>query len=147
MTTYRVPLVVLLAAAGLLWGYRAAKTPYYQSPSAASPSLDALLEELDDGASVSARLLGKGASVSHHLVRVRSREGLHRHNRHDLTVVLVRGAGDLVLHEKPLRLEEGAVAFIPRRTPHEFVNTGRQDAVLLALFTPAYDGKDREALE
>lgn len=147
MTNYRMPLVVILVTAGLIWGYRAAKIPYYQSPSAASPSLDALLEELSDGGNVTARLLGKGASVSHHLVRVRTREGLHRHNRHDLTVVLVRGSGDLVVGEKPLRLEEGAVAFVPRKTPHEFVNTDRLDAVLLALFTPAYDGKDRESLE
>ena len=41
--------------------------------------------------------LGRDAHASHHLVVIRERETPHRHDRHDLFVVILRGHGGMLL--------------------------------------------------
>jgi quercetin dioxygenase-like cupin family protein len=77
------------------------------------------------------------------LVQIRQREEPHVHARHDLTVIMLRGTGTLsVGNAAYYRLKPGDAVFIPRGTPHHFVNEGEEPAAALVLFAPAFDGKD-----
>jgi quercetin dioxygenase-like cupin family protein len=82
------------------------------------------------------------ASVS--LVQVRDREAPHIHTRYDLTITMIRGTGTLWLDGTALPMRAGDVAFIPRRTPHHFVNGGQDPALALVSFAPAFSGPDQE---
>lgn len=86
--------------------------------------------------------LGKGKEVSHHVVQIRDREAPHIHGEHDLTVIVLRGGGYLLLGKKRITLGKGDVLFIPRGVVHYFVNTSPQPSVALAIFSPSFDGKD-----
>ncbi|MGH7845576.1 MAG: cupin domain-containing protein [Candidatus Binatia bacterium] len=86
--------------------------------------------------------LGKGETVSHHIVQIRDRETPHVHKDHDLTVVIIKGGGYLILEDKRIELAERDVLFIPRNIVHYFVNVSRQPSVALVIFSPPYDGKD-----
>ena len=86
--------------------------------------------------------LGQGSTVSHHIVQIRDREIPHVHKDHDLTVVVMRGAGYLILEEKRIDLGEGDVVFIPRNAIHHYVNVSNRASVALVMFSPPYDGKD-----
>jgi len=87
---------------------------------------------------------GEHASVS--LVQIRDREQPHVHTRYDLTVLLVRGAGTLNLDGRNLPMRAGDSAFIPRGTPHYFVNEGGTPAAALVTFAPPFDGSDQQPL-
>jgi len=87
-------------------------------------------------------LLSRQPAVSHYLVQIRDRERPHLHQRHDATIVILRGHGRLVMKDRILIAREGDVFFVPRGTPHYYVNDGPGPTVALAIFTPAYDGKD-----
>jgi mannose-6-phosphate isomerase-like protein (cupin superfamily) len=91
-------------------------------------------------------LLLKQPDVSDFLVQIRNREQPHIHQTHDATIVMLRGRGRLVLKDRILIAREGDVLFIPRGTPHYYVNDGPTPTVVLAIFTPAYDGKDAEVV-
>ena len=86
--------------------------------------------------------LGRTESASYHLVQIRDREVPHVHRRHELTVVVKRGQGELTLGGRTLFLKAGAVVLIPRGMVHHFTNTGSRPAVALTIFTPPFDGKD-----
>ncbi|MFQ5683543.1 MAG: cupin domain-containing protein [Candidatus Binatia bacterium] len=86
--------------------------------------------------------LGKGKGTSHHVVQIRYRETPHIHRNHDLTVVVLKGAGYLTLDKKRFNLRKGDVLFIPRGAVHYFVNTYYKPSVALAIFSPPFDGKD-----
>lgn len=86
--------------------------------------------------------LGKGEGVSHHVVQVRNREMPHIHKDRDLTIVVLKGAGYLILDGRPIDLVAGDIVFIPRAIPHYFVNTFREPTSGLAVFSPPFDGKD-----
>ncbi len=77
------------------------------------------------------------------LVQVRDREQPHVHTRYDLVVVLVGGVGTLYLENEPLPMRTGDIAFIPRNTPHFFVNDGQEPAAALVVFAPPFDGPDQ----
>ncbi len=85
--------------------------------------------------------LNETGSVTQLLVFIRTTEEPHYHAEHDLTFTVVRGHGELYLDGRRERLEEGDVAFIPRGKVHFYTNTSVV-SVLLAVFSPSYDGKD-----
>ena len=87
-------------------------------------------------------LLLQQPAVSHFLVQIRSREQPHVHKEHDATIIMLSGRGRLVLKDRILPAQEGDVFFVPRGTPHYYVNDGPRPTVALAIFSPAYDGKD-----
>jgi quercetin dioxygenase-like cupin family protein len=91
-------------------------------------------------------LLMEQPAVSHFLVQIRNREQPHIHQTHDATIVMLRGRGRLVLNNRILIARQGDVLFIPRGTPHYYVNGGPGPTVVLAIFSPAYDGKDAEVV-
>ena len=86
--------------------------------------------------------LGQGSTVSHHLVQIRDREVPHVHKNHDLTVVVMRGRGPIVIAQEQRFLGVGDVVFIPRDTVHYFINVSPDPAVALVVFSPPFDGKD-----
>ena len=85
--------------------------------------------------------LNEAESLSQFLVFIRTSEVPHYHAEHDLTFVLLRGHGELYLDGKREKLYEGDIAFIPRGKVHFYTNTSVV-SVLLANFSPKYDGKD-----
>jgi quercetin dioxygenase-like cupin family protein len=91
-------------------------------------------------------LLLQQPAVSHFLVQIRDREQPHIHQEHDATIVMLSGRGRLVLKDRVLVAKDGDVLFIPRGTVHYYVNDGLQPTVVLAIFTPTYDGKDAEVV-
>ena len=86
--------------------------------------------------------LGQGSTASHHVVQIRDRELPHIHRNHDLTVVVLRGSGPIVIAQEQRLLAAGDVVFIPRDTVHYFINASRDPAVALVIFSPPFDGKD-----
>jgi quercetin dioxygenase-like cupin family protein len=90
--------------------------------------------------------LQRGESSSLSLVQIRERETAHVHARYDLTVTLAQGAGTLWLNGTPLPMRVGDVAFIPKGTPHYFVNEGHDPAVALVVFAPPFSGSDQQPI-
>ena len=91
--------------------------------------------------------LGKAQEVSHHIVQIRDRERPHIHKEHDLTVMMIRGQGYLMLEQRRIELAVGDVLFVPRSVVHYFVNTSTEPSVALAVFSPSFDGKDSVPVE
>lgn len=87
--------------------------------------------------------LGRDSHTSHHLVWIRDREIPHRHDGHDLFVVIVRGHGGMRLGNEERPVGEGSILYVPRGTVHAFRNTAEQPAVAYAVYAPAFDGQDR----
>lgn len=91
--------------------------------------------------------LGRSESASQHVVQIRDREIPHVHKLHDVTVTMMRGQGYLVLDKNRFNLKAGDVVHIPRGVMHYFVNTYRDPSVALAVYAPAFDGKDTHPVE
>jgi mannose-6-phosphate isomerase-like protein (cupin superfamily) len=87
--------------------------------------------------------LGRDPFTSHHVVSIRHREVPHRHDRHDLMVVLVRGSGTMLLGTEERPVGVGSILYIPRGTSHAFRNTGDEPAIAYAVYSPAFDAEDR----
>jgi mannose-6-phosphate isomerase-like protein (cupin superfamily) len=91
--------------------------------------------------------LGRDAHTSHHLVWIRDREVSHRHDRHDLVVVMLRGHGAMRLGAEERAVGEGSILYVPRGTVHAFRNASPEPAAAYAVYTPAFDGTDRIPVE
>ena len=91
--------------------------------------------------------LGRDQSSSHHLVWIADREQLHRHDGHDLLVVVLRGWGTMRIGSDVQPVGTGSVFYVPRGTPHAFTNLSGKPAAAYAVYVPPYDGKDREPVE
>ena len=91
--------------------------------------------------------VGRDSHTSHHLVWIRDREVPHRHDRHDLVVVMLRGHGGMLLGEEERIVGPGSILYVPRGTSHAFRNTSGEPAVAYAIYTPAFDGQDRVLLD
>jgi quercetin dioxygenase-like cupin family protein len=110
-------------------------------------SYDSLLAvtPLAPGENIRARELDRGSNSSVSLVQIRDREQPHVHTRYDLSVMLAKGSGTLWLDGAALPMHEGDSAFIPKGTPHYFVNDGPQPAAALVVFAPAFTEPDQQA--
>jgi len=97
---------------------------------------------LAPGENIKVASLGRSASASQHVVQIRDREILHVHKLHDATVTMLRGQGYLVLADKRINLKVGDIIHIPRGVVHQYVNTASEPSVALAVYAPAFDGKD-----
>jgi mannose-6-phosphate isomerase-like protein (cupin superfamily) len=87
--------------------------------------------------------LARDAATSHHVVAIRDRETPHRHDRHDLLVVVIEGHGFMRLGDAERPVGEGSILYVPRGTLHAFRNAGAAPAVAYAVYLPAFDGRDR----
>jgi mannose-6-phosphate isomerase-like protein (cupin superfamily) len=112
-------------------------------------ALDALAADdgLAPGEAFKVVELGRDAHTSHHLVWIREREVPHRHDRHDLVVVMLRGHGAMRLGAEERAVGEGSILYVPRGTVHAFRNAAPEPAAAYAVYTPAFDGTDRVPVE
>jgi quercetin dioxygenase-like cupin family protein len=97
---------------------------------------------LATGDNIKVANLGRSASASQHVVQIRDREVLHVHKLHDATVTMMRGQGYLVLDNKRVNLKAGDIVHVQRGVAHQYVNTSSDPTVLLAVYSPPFDGKD-----
>ena len=102
---------------------------------------------LDPGQDVRVEELGRDQDTSHHLVTLRDREPLHRHDRHALVVILLEGHGTMHLAGEERAVAEGSVLHVPRGAVHAFINRSEQPAVAYIVYAPPYDGSDRQLVE
>ena len=135
----------VIAVAGCAGGER--RAPHVSLDYALAPvgaDLDTLLaaHPLAPAANVLAVELGRSQTVSHHLVQVREGEVPHIHERHDLTVVMLRGTATLTVEAEQRTIAAGDVMFIPRGRVHFVRNTGRAPAVAFVVFSPPFQGPD-----
>jgi len=100
-------------------------------------------ETLAPGESFRLREIGRDAHTSHHVVWIRDREIAHRHDRHDLWVVMLRGHGTMRLGDEERPVGAGSVLYVPRGAVHAFRNLSGDVAAAYAVYSPAFDGRDR----
>jgi quercetin dioxygenase-like cupin family protein len=107
-------------------------------------NLDKILADnpLPPGENIKVVNLGRSQSASQHIVQIRDREVPHLHKLHDATVTMLRGQGYLILGKNRINLKTGDVVHIPRGAPHYYVKTASEPTVALAVYAPAFDGKD-----
>lgn len=67
----------------------------------------------------------------------------HRHNAHDECVTILSGWGALRIGDATHDVKPGDFFVIPRGTIHEF----HAAATVRSVFTPPFDGQDREFVE
>ena len=91
--------------------------------------------------------LGRDKQSSYHLVQIRDKERLHRHNTHDGAVLIWEGKGELLLGGKVIKLKKGDEIKIPKGVEHSFTNENNGPTIAVVQFTPPFDGKDTEYLE
>ena len=87
--------------------------------------------------------VGRDAHSSHHVVWIVDREIPHRHDAHDLIVVMLRGHGTMRLGAETRPVGPNSILYVPRGTPHAFTNESGAPALAYAVYAPAFDGKDR----
>ena len=97
---------------------------------------------LAPGENIKVSNLGRSVSASQHVVQIRDREILHVHKIHDATATMLRGQGYLVLDRKRINLKAGDIIHIQRGVAHQYVNTSSEPTVVLAVYSPPFDGKD-----
>ena len=96
---------------------------------------------------IAQRQVSKTQNVSHHVIRLRTHEQPHAHDRHDLTVFQLSGKARIHLNGKSYITKPGDVMAIPRGTVHWAENLDPQSSEVYAVFVPPYDGKDSRTVE
>ncbi|MEW6331186.1 MAG: cupin domain-containing protein [Pseudomonadota bacterium] len=81
------------------------------------------------------------------LVQVRDREPLHRHIDSDITVFLLRGAGEMRIGKETRPVKAGDVIHIERNVVHAYINRGPEPAAALVVYSPPPGPKDRVLAE
>ncbi len=87
--------------------------------------------------------VGRDAATSHHAVAIRTAETPHRHDRHELLVMIVRGHGTMRIGDATLPVGEGSLLYVPRGAVHAFANESGTPAVAYVVYAPPFDGADR----
>ena len=87
--------------------------------------------------------LARDAGTSQHVVAIRKAEVPHRHDRHDLLVVILRGHGRMRIGSEDRPVGDGSILYIPRGAIHAFRNESPEPAVAFAAYVPPFDGRDR----
>jgi mannose-6-phosphate isomerase-like protein (cupin superfamily) len=111
--------------------------------------LEQLLAEhpLEAGKTFQVIEIGRDTASSHHLVWIVDREQPHRHDTHDLFVVMLRGSGTMRIGDETRPLTPGSILYVPRGTVHAFTNQSGAPAASYAIYFPPFDGKDRVPVE
>jgi mannose-6-phosphate isomerase-like protein (cupin superfamily) len=112
-------------------------------------SLATLLAEhpLQQGKDFQVIEIGRDTASSQHLVWIVDREQPHRHDGHDLFVVMLRGYGSMRLGAETRPVGPGSILYVPRATPHAFTNLSGAPAAAYAIYFPPFDGVDRVPVE
>ncbi len=91
--------------------------------------------------------LGRDTNTSHHVVALRDREPVHRHDTHDLLVITLEGHGSMLIGDEERTLGPRSIVYVPRGVPHSMRNTSGTPLYGYAVFSPPFDGKDRVPVE
>jgi mannose-6-phosphate isomerase-like protein (cupin superfamily) len=112
---------------------------------AAILNIDSLLSVfvLHDEQQIRTDMVSSDSLTSIQLTQVRGGVESHKHLVHHETVWIVRGAGRLVLGDIKQKVSAGEVINIPPGVSHSFHNLGVVPTVVISVFSPAFDGKDR----
>jgi len=129
-------LILVLALAGAACAQTAGPGVY---------DIDSLLQEysLAKGQASRSDVIAWDSTSSVHLTQVETAVESHHHNTHDENVWIIRGAGRLTMGDQKLKVKAGQVIHIPRGTSHAFHNMGSNPAVVISVFSPGFDSKDR----
>ena len=130
-------LAVLLVGCGVTPRLLLPSPPRAVDANAAAPPLAA-------GENIKPTEIARAGHASLALVQIRDGETPHVHATYDLTVTLLDGEGTLWLDGALLAMRRGDVAFIPRGTPHHFVNGGDAPARAAVVFAPPFAGPDQQ---
>ena len=87
--------------------------------------------------------IGRDSSSSHHIVALRGREPIHRHDTHDLLVVTLEGYGSMLLGDEERAIGPRSIVYVPRGMVHAMRNLSGEVLYGYAVFTPPFDGTDR----
>ncbi|MDH7500136.1 MAG: cupin domain-containing protein [candidate division NC10 bacterium] len=104
-------------------------------------------EKVDPGQAFRSTALLKGPNCSFHLGQLVTVVKSHYHQDRDEAVYLVRGNGLVTIAGKEYTVSPGYAYLVPKGTVHRFVNLGPDPAVVLSVFSPPFDGKDRIFVE
>jgi len=96
---------------------------------------------------ISIRHLHRSSDSSTYLIRLKGKEFPHFHDYHDLTVAVISGTSVIHLEDHEVSLLPGDVVHIPKGTFHWAENTDPVASIVFAVFSPAFDGKDRRKAE
>jgi mannose-6-phosphate isomerase-like protein (cupin superfamily) len=148
-TTGRRALLLLFLLAGTATAEPPAVIDTTFGSERTTTAIDTLLERatLRPGEAVRVTEMGRDGDTSHHLVVLRDREPLHRHDRHALIVHVLRGSG--VMHIDGVERPVGprSLVHVPRGAVHAFLNRSDAPAVAWVIYTPPFDGHDRQLVE
>ncbi len=104
------------------------------------------LAELADDQRFKVVDVGRDDASSHHVVAIRDREAPHRHDTHDLVVVILKGYGTMRIGNEDRPVGEGSILYVPRATVHAFRNLSSEPAVAYAVYFPPYDSKNPDKI-
>lgn len=107
--------------------------------------VDALLAANPLGAKENIRVipLARSEESEHLLVQVRDREPVHYHADSDITVMMLRGNGEMHAGEARHKVKAGDAILIPRGAIHYFINQGSEPAAALVIYSPPPGPNDR----
>ena len=137
-----------LCLAALLSGCAASQNfvfyQYNEVEGVKSKSLDRIKWEnaVQPGEDLSKTLILQMDNSSTHLIQIRGSEKKHVHEFHDSTVIIQSGSGRMYLGRSSFKAHPGSIIFIPHGVEHYYVNGGSEPTSAIAVFSPAYDGKD-----
>ncbi len=89
----------------------------------------------------------KSDSTSAAIIRISENEKPHYHDRHDLRATIVRGRMAINFENRRVELAPGDTIFIPKGAYHWVELIGEEAVEAFAVFSPAFDGKDRRFVE
>jgi len=85
------------------------------------------------------------------LLVLRATEGVviksHLHKTHDETVYIIKGTGQMLIHDKWIDIKPGSLHFNPMGKVHSTKVTGNEPLVVISIFTPAMKEPDRHFVE
>ena len=62
--------------------------------------------------------------------------GMEVHKKYDQILVNVSGKGTCILNKKKLKFDENSMAYVPKGTWHNFINTGKTRLKLFTIYSP-----------
>jgi len=137
--------LVMLGCFSIAWGKDKGWIGKLVQPDTVTEEVSWVEAELKSDIAI--RKLRETQDASFQIVRLNTAEKPHVHQRHDLTVFVMRGKAMMHLDGKDIAVAAGDVIDIPRGVPHWVENRSRSASEVYAVFTPAFDGKDTVFLD
>jgi len=97
--------------------------------------------------SIAIHRLYSDANASTFIIRLNGSERPHYHDHHGLNVSTLSGNGRIHFKDHAVSLSPGDVVFIPKGTYHWAENTGPEAALVFAVFSPEFVGKDKRFVD